>query len=101
MADFFYGSICLSNVPKRLFKKVMCKDGQERVFLNIKVVERKEANQYGHTHFVSCEPKDENERQDGEQYIFGDLTKFEPKSSSVSTEDVTAAPAADDNDLPF
>ena len=101
MADFFYGSICLSNVPKRLFKKVMCKDGQEKIFLNIKVVERKEPSQYGHTHFVSCEPKDDNDKRDGESYIFGDLTKFEPKSSSVSTEDVAAAPSAEEDQLPF
>ena len=100
-SEFMYGSICLSTIPKRLFKKVKCKDGQERVFLNIKVVARKEPSQFGHTHFISCEPKEENERQEGEMYICGDLTKYEPKSSSVSPEDVAQAPAADDNDLPF
>ena len=101
MAEFMYGSICLSEVPKRLFKKVKCKDGQERIFLNVKVVERKEPSQFGHTHFISCEPKEENERQDGEMYLCGDLTKYVPKSATASPEDITAAPPADDNDLPF
>lgn len=96
-----YGSICLSAVPKELFKKVMCKDGQERVFLNIKVVQRKEASQYGHTHFISCEPKEQSERQDGVNYICGDLTEFAPQNSAPSPENIQAAPAAQESDLPF
>ena len=96
-----YGSICLSAVPKELFKKVMCKDGQERIFLNIKVVQRKEASQYGHTHFISCEPKEQSERVEGVSYICGDLTEFTPQNSTPSPEEVAAAPAADDDSLPF
>jgi len=101
MSNFMYGSICLSAVPKELFKKVMCKDGQERIFLNVKVVQRKEKSQFGHTHFISCEPKDQAERVEGQSYICGDLTEYEPQGNAPSPEEVAAAPAADDNSLPF
>jgi len=96
-----YGSICLSAVPKELFKKVMCKDGQERIYLNIKVVERQKASQYGHTHFISCEPKEQSERVEGVNYICGDLTEHVPQNSTPSPEDIQAAPAAQEVDLPF
>ncbi len=96
-----YGSICVSQIPKELFKKVMCKDGQERVFLNLKVVRRKETSQFGHTHFVSVEPVDKNERVEGTNYIVGDLKEYVPQSAAPSQEDIAAAPAAGANDLPF
>lgn len=98
MANFLYGSICLSNVPKELFKKVMCKDGVERVYLNIKVVERNQKSQYGDTHFVSCEPRKE-ERKDGVNYIFGDLKTYNGDNAKPSPEQINNADAADD--LPF
>lgn len=37
----YTGSIDLTKVPKRFFKKVMCKDGTEHVFLNVGLWERK------------------------------------------------------------
>lgn len=105
MADFMYGSLCLSTIPKRLFKKVMCKDGKERVFLNIKVIKRKEPSQFGNTHFVSCEPKDENDRVDGEVYICGDLKEYAPQNIMPTAEEIAAAPPMpfmeNDTDLPF
>lgn len=103
MADFMYGSLCLSNIPKRLFKKVMCKDGKERVFLNIKVVKRKEPK-FGYTHFFSCEPKEEKDRVEGEMYICGDLTEYSPQNVMPTAEEIAAAPSIptnDDSDLPF
>lgn len=101
MAEMIYGSICLSAVPKELFKKVMCKDGEERVFLNMKIVKRKEAGQYGHTHFASCEPKEG--KVEGQSYIFGDFKEWipNPNTESPSTEDIDAAQSAGDSDLPF
>lgn len=99
MADFMYGSLCLSNIPKRLFKKVMCKDGKERVFLNIKVVKRKEPK-FGYTHFFSCEPKEEKDRVEGEMYICGDLTEYSPQMPTA--EEIAAAPPIpEDDQLPF
>jgi len=95
-----YGSICLSDIPRQMMKKVMCKDGKERIYLNVKIVERKQPSQYGHTHFITCEPKKE-ERQEGVNYIFGDLKTF-GEQQRPTTEDVNNAPAvSDENDLPF
>lgn len=94
MANFLYGSICLDAVPKELFKKV-----NGHVYLNIKVVERKEPSKYGHTHFISCEPK-QDERKEGVNYLIGDMTEYKPKAAPTQ-EEIAAAPQADDNDLPF
>lgn len=62
------GSICLSDIPREQMKKVVCKDGKERIYLNVAVIERKEPSQFGHTHFITCAPKQE-ERKEGTQYI--------------------------------
>lgn len=99
--NMIYGSICLSAVPRELFKRVKCKDGQERVYLNIKVVPRKEVGQYGHTHFVSCEPANKDERKDGVNYIVGDMTEYVPKNSAPSAEEIAASKSAGESDLPF
>ena len=101
MADLLLGSICLSAVPKELFKKVKCKDGQERVYLNIKVVKRKEVSQFGDTHFISCAPKKE-EQKEGTNYIIGDLKEYAPQNATPpSPEDIAAAPSVNDDSLPF
>lgn len=55
-----FGSICLSDIPREVMKKVMCKDGKERVFLNISVGSFKEPKDFNgkkYTHYVSCAPK--------------------------------------------
>ena len=97
MADFIYGSICLSDIPKRLFKKA----DNGKVYLNISIHKRKEVGKYGHTHFISCAPKKE-EQQEGEFYICGDLKEYVPVSTQTPTaEDINNAPAAEDDDLPF
>lgn len=99
-----YGSICLSEIPRSQMKKVMCKDGKERIFLNIFVGEKKEPSTFGnntYTHFVSCAPKKE-ERVDGEQYFIGDLQTFSPQPSIPSPEQVASAPSVSpEDDLPF
>ena len=97
MADFIYGSICLSDIPKRLFKKA----DNGKVYLNISIHKRKEVGKFGHTHFISCAPRKE-EQQDGEFYICGDLKEYVPASTQApTTEDINNAPAADDDELPF
>lgn len=96
-----YGSLCVSDVPKELFKKVVCKDGREKIFLNLKICKRKEVSQYGHTHFISVEPIDKAERKEGVNYIVGDLKEYVPKNGSPSPEDIAQAKSAKDDDLPF
>lgn len=102
------GSICLSDIPRSQMKKVMCKDGKERVYLNVAVIARKNAQTFTnngiertYTHFISCAPKKE-ERVETENYIIGDLeTKgFTPRAPSP--EDIQNAPSVgQDVDLPF
>lgn len=60
-----FGSICLSEIPREQMKKVMCKDGKERIYLNIWIGERKEPATFGsntYTHYVSCSPKKEERK---------------------------------------
>ena len=97
------GSLCLSNIPRSEMKRIKCKDGVERVFLNVAVVERKEKSQFGDTHFITCAPKKE-ERKEGVGYIFGDLKVWNPEPQMPTAEEIAAAPsipANDDFDLPF
>ena len=99
-----FGSICLSDIPRELMKKVMCKDGKERIFVNISVIERKEPAVFGertYTHFVSCAPKKE-ERVEGKNYFMGDLQTYIPQPSIPTAEQIEAAPSVGENDdLPF
>lgn len=104
------GSICLTDIPRSQMKKVTCKDGKERVYLNISIVPRKQPQSFTnngytrtYTHFVSCSPKKE-ERVEGEKYIFGDLeTRTFGLQAPVSStpQAIQDAPGLSDNDLPF
>lgn len=99
-----FGSICLSEIPREQMKKVMCKDGKERVFVNIFVGERKTPQSFGSrifTHFVSCAPKKE-ERIEGRNYFIGDLETFNPQPMQPTAEMIEAAPGlGPEDDLPF
>jgi len=92
------GSICLSDIPKELMKKVPCKDGVTRIYLNVAMIERKEVSKYGHTHFMSCAPKKE-ERVEGVNYIIGDFKEW--KNNTPTADDINNAPSASPDDLPF
>ena len=99
-----FGSICLSDIPREQMKKVMCKDGVERIYVNVFIGERKEPSRFGNnvfTHFVSCAPKKE-ERVDGKSYFIGDLQTHNPQPSTPTAEQVASAPTVSaDDDLPF
>ena len=98
------GSICLSDIPREVMKKVMCKDGKAKIFVNIAVCERKEAVTFGgrtYTHFISCAPKKE-ERKEGVNYFIADLQTYNPQPSMPTAQQIEEAPAVqDDEDLPF
>ena len=103
MSQLLIGSICLSNIPRSEMKRIKCKDGVERVFLNVAVVERKENGQFGDTHFITCAPKKE-ERKEGTNYIIGDLKTWNPEPQMPTTEEIAAAPPlepSNDDELPF
>lgn len=65
------GSICLSDIPREQMKKIKCKDGVERIYVNVAVIERKEKSQFGHTHFITCSPKKEERVRRKELYLRG------------------------------
>lgn len=102
------GSICLSDIPKSQMKRVKCKDGQERIYLNIAVIARKTPQTFDNngikrtfTHFVSCSPKKED-RVEGENYIFGDLETRVFSSSAPTADEIASAPALSSSDqYPF
>jgi hypothetical protein len=95
------GSICLSEIPREQMKKVKCKDGTIKIYLNVAVIERKEKSQFGSTHFITCSPKKE-ERKDGVNYIIGDLKEYIMQSNAPSPEEVNASPTiGPDDDMPF
>ena len=95
-----FGSICLSDIPREQMKKVMCKDGVERMFLNIAIIEKKEKGQFGDTHFITCAPRKE-EQKEGVNYIIGEMKLYVP-APNVSPQEIDDAPPIDPNDdLPF
>lgn len=84
-------------------KKVRCKDGKERVYLSISIVEKRQPQEMNgklYTHFVSCAPKKE-ERDENTNYIIGDLQTYNPQPLTPTAEDIANAPAVEDGDLPF
>ena len=89
------GSICLSDIPRRLMKKVKCKDGKERVYLSLAVVERKSVGDRGDTHFITCEPR-QDDRRDGERYIIGNLKPLSFESNAPTEEEIRNAASVDD-----
>ncbi len=105
------GSICLSDIPKSQMRKVMRKDGKERIYLNVAVITKKQPQTFTsengvahtYTHFITCAPKKE-ERIDGVNYILGDLETRTFTPQSPTPEDVANAPSiapGENPDLPF
>lgn len=105
------GSICLSDIPKSQMRKVMCKDGKERIYLNVAIITKKQPQTFTsengvahtYTHFITCAPKKE-ERIDGVNYILGDLETRTFTPQSPTPEDVANAPSiapGENPDLPF
>lgn len=109
MADnntFLNGSICLSDIPRELIKKVVCRDGVTRLYLNIGIHRRKTPQTYPDgrtiTHYISCAPRKE-ERVDGVNYFIGDLEErsYTPASATPSADAISAAPAVSADEYPF
>lgn len=102
------GSICLSDIPREQMKKVVCRDGKERIYVSIAVLGRRTPQTFTnngiertYTHYVSCAPRKE-ERVEGVNYFIGDLETRTFGPQSPTAEEVTNAPSvAPDEDLPF
>lgn len=89
-----YGSICLSDIPRELFKRAQ----NGKVYVNIKVVRRKEISEYGDTHFISCEPARVEDRKEGVKYICGNLKEWQ-SLKEPTPEEIDAAPIADTSNI--
>lgn len=92
-----YGSICLTDIPRELFRKA----DNGKVYLNLRIYERKEPGKFGHTHVASCAPR-KDEQKEGVNYFCGDFKVSEPQQYAPPTpEQVAAMPPADEDSLPF
>ena len=92
----FYGSICLSDIPRRLIKEG--KDGKK--YLNINISERKEVGKFGETHFIAASCKKED-RVEGENRFIGACQPFAVKTTPTP-EEIDKLPSAESFDeLPF
>ena len=92
-----YGSICLTDIPRELFRKA----DNGKVYLNLKIWERKEPGKFGHTHVASCAPR-KDEQKEGVNYFCGDFKVSDPQQYAPPTpEQVSAMPPAEPADLPF
>ncbi|MEG2219784.1 MAG: hypothetical protein RRY02_09745 [Muribaculaceae bacterium] len=97
MQTNFYGSICLSDIPKRLIKKA----DNGKLYLNINVFERREVGMYGDTHTIVASCKKDDQLND-EKLFIGDLKPSTLKA--ITPEVVEKAPIATEKeveDLPF
>ena len=102
-ASNFYGSICLTDIPKELI--TTGKNGKK--YLSIVVNERREPGRFGHTHYIKAYAGKDS-RIDSSALYIGELkpSKFEnreeaaaqPTTAAVSLEVADEAPV---EDLPF
>lgn len=83
------GSICLSDIPREQIKKA----NNGKLYVNIRISERREPDVYGNTHNIDCKPKKE-ERIEGVNYYIGKAQHWQPVEQ-VTPQDIDAAPAAD------
>lgn len=107
--SFLTGSICLSDIPKEVIKKVTCKDGVTRYYVNIVVGDKKKPlldddGKIRSDHYISCQPRPD-ERKEGVNYFIGDMRLWVPTALSPTREEIENAPPADMegpiDDLPF
>lgn len=95
MAENFYGSICLSDIPKELI--TTAKNGKK--YLNVVVNQRREVGQYGHTHYIKAYAKKGTVSPDTNLYI-GELKPSEYQESQAAQSRPATAPNTND-DPPF
>ncbi|MDR2927154.1 MAG: hypothetical protein LBV41_02965 [Cytophagaceae bacterium] len=92
-------SLCLSDLPK---DKMKAAEKNGKIYINLVVADRREADNYGNTHtlYVS-QTKEEREAKANKTYVGqGKVVDFTPVAAT--TESVDAMPEAQNfNDLPF
>lgn len=93
---FAYGSICISDIPKFLFKTA----NNGKIYFNIVVSERKEKSEWGDTHLIIASVPKEMRKEDDKPIFCGGL-KEHTVQEQPSREDIEKPPVADVDDLPF
>ena len=92
-----YGSIDLAQLGEiirkqpNLVKVVEGKDGKKHKYLDVYVNERKEASQFGKTHYLKVAVKKDDAQEDVNYYV-GDFQVNEPKEREATSEDVKDMP---------
>jgi hypothetical protein len=92
-------SVCLSDLPK---EKMKAAGKDSKIYINLVVADRREADAYGNTHTVYVsQTKEEREAKTAKTYVgHGKMVDFTPVAAT--TESVDAMPVAEDySDLPF
>lgn len=105
---FYFGSICLSDIPKELIKEF---NGKK--YLNISISAMREPKTFTNknggiktfTHYVSCKPRKE-EVVEGVNYYIGNLESRDSNQTYQSASQSSipappAPPATPEDDLPF
>lgn len=103
MADNYFGSICLSDIPRELI--TTGKNGKK--YLSVVVNRRRETGQYGHTHYIKAYAKKGTVSPETNLYI-GELKPSEynndGQQGAGQQNAPTHAPVPDNqgnDDLPF
>lgn len=107
MDNNFYGSICLSDIPRSLIVKHV--NGKK--YLNISVRQRQQPDRYGNTHYIKVRAK-KDELGEGVNPYIGNLKPSQPQQQAASESSLPAEQVAqaqqfmDDlehevDDLPF
>ena len=101
MADNFFGSICLTDIPKELI--TVGKNGKK--YLSVVINRRREVGQFGHTHYIKAYAKKGTVSPDTNLYI-GELKPSEYNNDGQQSGGQTAPgyPVVDNrgnDDLPF
>lgn len=96
MADNYFGSICLSDIPKELI--TTAKNGKK--YLSVVVNRRREIGQYGHTHYIKVYTKKGTIATDTNLYI-GELKPSEQDKGGQAVKGFPKPDNRNNEDLPF
>lgn len=84
----FTGQICLSDIPKEVMREY-----NGKIWVSMAIIERREVSPRGETAFISVAPRRE-EREDGQNYIIGNIKPYEVAPVAPTAEQLNNAPHA-------
>ena len=108
LGDYYWGSICLDDIPPEMIKNVTFRNGKVKRYVNIKI--KKWGVPVEHagtvfTHYITCEPRSDL-RVRGKNYKLGNLSGGSagaavPKKSAVPSGNGGVPPKDGLSGLPF